>query len=124
MILVRLTRVGGQEFAAPVDLVADRRNVMLVAAGAEEAEPVPGRPVPVEQPLDVAHQLGFGAKRRREVKRPVKANPLGDVRVELLDVLCADRSEHLGLHAWLGIRDVGVDGATLGHAAPRACDWQ
>ena len=74
VVLVRLAGVGGEELAAAVDLVADGRHVVLVAAGAEEAERRRAwRCCRSQQPLDVADQLRLGAERRGQVERRRRA---------------------------------------------------
>ena len=70
MVFVRLAGIGGEELASRVDLVADRRHVMLVATGSEKGDDLPGGDVPIEQSSHVSNQLDLGAIWRRKVERP------------------------------------------------------
>lgn len=108
VVLVRLARVGGEELAAPVDLVADGRHVVRVAAVAEEAERLGGVGVAAQQPAHVRDQLVLGDQRLGQVQRPVQAQVRRNGGVELLDARGADGRQHLGPHAGFGVRDVGV----------------
>ena len=72
VILVRVAGVGGQELGPAVDLVADRRDVVRVAARAEEAQDLARGGVAVEQALHVPGQLRLGPERCREVQRPAQ----------------------------------------------------
>lgn len=68
VVLVGLARVRREELAAVDHLVHDRRYVVLVAAGSEEAERLPRRGVAAEQPLHVPGEFGLrtqGAGRSR-----------------------------------------------------------
>jgi hypothetical protein len=56
-ILIRLTRIGGQELAARVDFIAYCGDMVLPAACPEKVEPLAGTGVFVQQPLDMPHEL-------------------------------------------------------------------
>ena len=88
-------RVGREELGARGDRVDDRRHVVVVHPGAEEADLLFGVGVPPGQrrealvDLGLAHPLG-------QVERPAEAQRAGDLLEQLVDRLDADRGEHLG----------------------------
>ena len=90
VVRVALAVVGGEELAAVDDLVDDRRDVVLPAAAAQEAQGLPAAAVAREHRLEVAPQLELRAERRLERQRAPEAQALGDGAVELVDVRGAD----------------------------------
>jgi len=97
-----------QELAARDDLVADGRDVVLPAAGAEEAEVVGTRAVPRQHLGEVAAQLRFGADRRRELQRPREAMGFRNLLEQLVDAVQAGLLEHRRDDARRGDRHVGM----------------
>ena len=114
VVLVGFAGVRGEELAAPDDLVDDGGHVVVVGAGAEEAQALPRRDVLREEALDVAHEILLGRERRRQVERPVEPQFGGHVGVELVDGCRADGGEHRRLRIRRGVRDVRVD-EWIGH---------
>lgn len=106
VILVRVAGVRGQELGPAVDLVADRRDVVRVAARAEEAQNLARGAVAVEQALHVPGQLRLGPERCREVQRPAQPQRWWNVGVELVDGGRPDGREHLRPDVRDGVRDV------------------
>ena len=88
-------RVGGEELAALGDRVDDRRHVVVVHPGAEEADLLLAVGVARGQRRQSLVDLGL-AHPRRQRQRAVEAQRLGDLREELGGRLDADRGEHLG----------------------------
>ena len=123
--------VGADELGPVDDLVHDRRHVVLPAAGAAEVQEVDGRGVLVEQPLHVLAQGALAEDRRRDVQRPLEAQALGDLRVDLLDAAQPQLVEHGLLGGRHRVGDVRVDERLVSHCAacapssvdvPRVCD--
>ena len=109
VVFVRFAGVRREELAAPDDLVDDGGHVVVVGAGAEEAQALPSRDVPREEALDVAHEILLGRERRRQVELPVQPQVGGHIGVELVDGCRADGREHRRLGIRRGVRDVRVD---------------
>ena len=59
MVVVRLSRIRGQELAALIHLVANRGDMMLPASGAQETEALPRGPVFGEYAFDVPLESEF-----------------------------------------------------------------
>jgi len=132
VVLVRLAGIGGQEFTAAVDLVAHRRDVVLVAAGAQEAQGVLASPVPGKDALDMPPQgiLLTGTARAGLVAssgaayrgHPGRTRPHSS----------ADRVQHLLLDGQHRVRNVGINDlfvlrhtrslSTCGLSAPAIAD--
>ncbi len=108
VVLVGLARVGGEELAATVDLVAHRRDVVVVAAVAEEAEQFGRVGVACQQAVQVPDQAGFVGVGRGQVERAVEPQVGGDVAVELGDVGGADLGEHRRPGLGPRVGDVGM----------------
>ena len=99
---------GREELAARDDLVAHRRDVVLPAAGAEEAEVLRARRVAGEDLRQVALELRLRADRGRQLDRPREAVALGDLLEQLVDVVEAELREQLVDDAWRRDRHVRV----------------
>ncbi len=101
-------RVGGVELAARRDAVDDGRDEVVVAAAAQEADLLPGRPILAGQRRHVLRQLQLG-QRRRQMQRSLQPRIRRDLREQLLDAPNADRFEH---RRWssgvLRIYDIGL----------------
>ena len=115
-IVVRFARVCGQVFAASVDFVANRGNVVLVAAAAEKAQRIAAWPVPGQQTLDVSLEAVLRDKRGRQIQGALHPQLSGNVGVEFVDRGCADRRKHLRLNGRNRVRYIGVDGRRGRHA--------
>ena len=118
MIGVRLAHVRGHELAPAVDLVADRRDVVLGAAGAQKIQVVIAVPVPVQDLLQVPFQGVLVQDRLGEVHLPFQDQLVGDLGVEIHDVPGAHFLEHPGLDFRDRVGDVGVDDPLWTHVAP------
>ena len=103
-------RVRGQELAALQHRVDDRRDVMVVDAGAEEADLVDD--VPGGEVLEVPLELHL-VERRCDVELARIANAARDVPEQLLDGGDADRREHR--------LAVGVREREVAHCVSRTC---
>ena len=84
MVAVGVARIRGDELTAPIDLVADGRHLVLVAAGAEEAEHLCGWRVLVENPGDVTTQSSLFMDAFLHWQALVVAQLLGNRGVQLL----------------------------------------
>ena len=101
-------RVGGEELGALGDRVDDRRHVVVVHPGADEADLPFGVGVARRQCRQALEDLGL-AHPLRQVQRAAEPQRLGDLLEELVDRADADRGEHLG-------PVVGRGGGVAGHA--------
>ena len=113
-VLVGLPGVRREELAAPVDLVADHGDVVVVAAGAQEARGLLAGGVPAQEALHVPPELVLGRDRPGNVHLPAEAQGLGNIGVQIIDAAGADLREHPGLHLGDGVGDVGV-GVSFSH---------
>src|SRR6185312_13498338 len=84
------------ELAAPDDLVAYRRNVVLPTAAAQEAQVSFAVVVPPEDVTEMARELDL-AEGRRQLEPPGQPVCGRDLREQLRDALGADRVEELAL---------------------------
>ncbi len=87
-------RVGGEELAALGDRVDDRRHVVVVHPGAEEADLLLAVGVAGGERGEALVDLGL-AHPLRQGQRAVEAQRLGDLGEELVDRVDPDRGEHL-----------------------------
>ena len=94
-------RVGREELGALGDRVDDRRHVVVVHPGADEADLAFGVLVARRQRRQPLEDLGL-AHPVRQRQRAAEAQRLGDLLEEVVDRAGADRGEHL--------RPVGVGG--------------
>ena len=115
VIVVRLARVGGQELASPVHLVAHGWHVMLIAPSSQEAEVLPGRRVSRQNVLHMPFQGIFGQEGRGQIHFPADPEALRDILVEILSTLRSDLFEHLRLHCGHRIGDIGVNSRLFLH---------
>ena len=99
---------GRHELRPAHDLVADRRDVVLPAAGAQEAQIVLAALVAAEQVAQVAGELDLGGERGGQVELAAHAVRSRDLGEQLLDAVRADRVEHLLLQLGDRVRHVRV----------------
>ncbi len=109
MVLVGLTRVGGEELVAVDDLVDDGGHVVVVGARTEEGETLLGGAVAPERPGDLPVEVLLGQDRLGEREPAAQPQVLGHVGVELLDRLGSDGLEHLGPGLRRAVGDVRVN---------------
>ena len=95
-----------EELAPPHDLVADRRDVMLPDAAAEEVEIALARLVAREHVDQVTPEDRLRGERRRELERASHAVRGGNLGEERLDVGDADGLEQLPLQRRRRVRHV------------------
>ena len=88
-------RVGGEELRARGDRVDDRRHVVVVHPGADEADLRFGVGVAAGERGQALVDLGL-AEPVGQRQRPAQAQRLGDLLEELGGRIDADRVEHLG----------------------------
>jgi hypothetical protein len=86
-------RVGSQELAPGEDSVDHRRDVVVVDAGAQERQLLPGLDVPLGEIGQMGDDLLL-REGRLEVELAPEADRLGDVGEQVLDARDADRGEH------------------------------
>src|SRR5262249_40308557 len=86
---------GREELVAADDLVARCRDVVLPAAGAEEADVRLTRLVASERLPQMARQVDLRFERRRQMKLAAQPVVIGDLREQLVDRRGTDRVEHL-----------------------------
>ncbi len=117
--------VGGQELPTVDDRVDHRRDVVLVAAGAEEAQVFLTRLVLRQDSAHMPLELELGEEGLREIERPSEPKLLRYLDVQLFHVLHPCLLQHLRPCRGHGIRDVGVDNRSLlrHRIGPPSCGW-
>lgn len=115
VVLVGLAGIGAEDLGAGIDLVADGRNVVLVAARAEEVYVLLAGLVLLQHAGHGAVELILRADGLWHVEAPVQPQLVGHVAVQLLDRGDADKVAHLPLDRLIRVRDVGVMGKFMIH---------
>ncbi len=106
VVLVGVAGICGQELGAAIDLVAHGRHLVVIAAGAEEADQLPGGRVAVDAATDVAPQLHLGREGSRHVQGPREAQVRRDGSVQVVDRGGAEFVEHRFALSRLRVGDV------------------
>ncbi len=103
-------RIGGEKLSPAVDLVAYRRHEMLRTAGTQETQVIGAVAVPIQQPLQVPLDRVLVPDRFGQIHSSLEAEPIGDLLVELHDVVDPDLLHHLLLDPRSRVRRVRIHG--------------
>ncbi len=126
MVNIGITAISGEKLGASVDLIAHRRNIVVVTTCTEEACILPTGYVLGKNTVHMALEIMLRQKGLRQIQRAIHADLLRNERINLLDRVDAEAIEHLTLYTFVAIWDIRIlnahSSASLNQLARQPCN--